>query len=245
MNWLNPENGRNSRTLSWTRLNLFGYSYLSHFNTECQQLQVFNPRIGPGFSVSNSPIRGLPRRPTWQTSLVVQISVLVVQFSMLIVLLVVLLHEILWPHASCWWVQVLLGVVHPLGRTQQNALNTLTGLTRAETVDLATGSCSSYLHAVVDVVDHGEALSVLHSLPVLRGPLPGTNNAVLTLWSWYGEVIPGVGLGGDGVSLWTGRRGFILAEENQKRQLWSENTHKSFPKQKPATASLNIAAPWK
>lgn len=53
-------------------------------------------------------------RPTWQTSLVVQIAVLVLQFSVLVVLLVVLLHEILWPHSSCWWIQVFLGVVDPL-----------------------------------------------------------------------------------------------------------------------------------
>ena len=40
-----------------------------------------------------------------------------------------------------------------------------------------------YLHAVVvDVVDHREAFSVLHALPVLRGPLlPGADHPVLAL----------------------------------------------------------------
>lgn len=67
-----------------------------------------------------------------------------------------------------------------------------------------------YLHAVVDVVDHREAFSVLHALPVLS--LPRTNDPILALGSRDGEVLPGVGLGGDGVSFWTWRGGLILME---------------------------------
>lgn len=75
-----------------------------------------------------------------------------------------------------------------------------------------------YLHAVaVDVVDHREAFSVLHALPVLCGPLlPGTDNPVLALRCRDGEVLPGVGLGGDGVGLWTGRGGLVLMEQKKK-----------------------------
>lgn len=51
----------------------------------------------------------------------------------------------------------------------------------AETKGSLAQSFSLYLHAVVDIVDHREALSVLHSLPVLSRALSRTNNAVLTL----------------------------------------------------------------
>lgn len=74
-----------------------------------------------------------------------------------------------------------------------------------------------YLHAVVDVVDHREALSVLHALPVLRGPLPGTYNPILALGGRDGEVLPGVGLGGDGVGLWTGRGGLVLMKKKKQK----------------------------
>ena len=71
-----------------------------------------------------------------------------------------------------------------------------------------------YLHAVVDVLHHREAFSVLHALPVLRRPLPGTHYPILALGGRDGEVLPGVGLGGDGVGLWMGRGGVIL--ENKR-----------------------------
>lgn len=38
-----------------------------------------------------------------------------------------------------------------------------------------------YLHAVVDVIDHWEAISVFHALPVMCGPLPRTNYPILAL----------------------------------------------------------------
>lgn len=72
-----------------------------------------------------------------------------------------------------------------------------------------------YLHAVVDVVDHREALSVLHALPVRRGPLPRTNHPILALGGRYGEVLPGIGLGGNGVSFWSGRGGLILKNKTR------------------------------
>lgn len=71
----------------------------------------------------------------------------------------------------------------------------------------------------MDVVNHREALSVLHALPVLRGPLPGSHNPILALGDWDGEVLPGVGLGGDGVGLWTGRGGLVLTNKTQKTNL--------------------------
>lgn len=67
-----------------------------------------------------------------------------------------------------------------------------------------------YLHAVVDVFYHREAFSVLHALPVLCGPLSRADNPILALGGRDGEVLPGVGLGGDGVGLWTGRGGLVL-----------------------------------
>lgn len=57
----------------------------------------------------------------------------------------------------------------------------------------------------MDVVNHREAFSVLHALPVLCGSLPRTNDSILALRGRYGEILPGVGLGGDGVSLWARR----------------------------------------
>lgn len=70
---------------------------------------------------------------------------------------------------------------------------------------------ASNLHAVVvHVVDHREALSVLHALPVLRGPRPRTHHPVLALGGRDGEVLPGVGLGGDGVGLRPGRGRLVL-----------------------------------
>lgn len=68
----------------------------------------------------------------------------------------------------------------------------------------------------MDVLDHGEALSVLHALPVLRGPLPGADHPVLALGGRDGEVIPGVGLRGDGVGLWTRRGRFLLVNKINK-----------------------------
>lgn len=56
---------------------------------------------------------------TWQSSLVIIISVLVVQIPMLVILLVVLLHALLGPQTSWHWVQLFLGVVNPLGREEQ------------------------------------------------------------------------------------------------------------------------------
>lgn len=76
-----------------------------------------------------------------------------------------------------------------------------------------------YLHAVVDVVHHREALSVLHALPVLRGTLARTHDPVLALGGRDGEVLPGVGLGGDGVGLRTGRGGLILKDTHTQRQV--------------------------
>ena len=73
-----------------------------------------------------------------------------------------------------------------------------------------------YLHAVVDVVDHGEALSVIHALPVLWGSLPGAHHTILALGGRDGEVLPGVGLGRDGVGLRTGRGGLILRERQNQ-----------------------------
>lgn len=72
-----------------------------------------------------------------------------------------------------------------------------------------------YLHAVVDVVNHREAFSVLHALPVLRGRLSRANDPILALRGRDGEVLPGVGLGGDGIGLWTGRGGLVLLGENR------------------------------
>lgn len=72
-----------------------------------------------------------------------------------------------------------------------------------------------YLHAVVDVVNHRGAVSVVHALPVLRGHLARTDNPVLALRGRDGEVLPLVGLGGDGVGLWTGRGGLILINETR------------------------------
>lgn len=57
----------------------------------------------------------------------------------------------------------------------------------------------------MDVVNNREAFSVLHALPVLCGSLPRTNDPILALRGRYGEILPGVGLGGDGVSLWARR----------------------------------------
>lgn len=73
-----------------------------------------------------------------------------------------------------------------------------------------------HLHAavVVNVVDHGETFPVLHALPVLRGPLSrNNNNPILALGGRDGEVLPGVGLGGDGVGLRTGRGRLILVKQ--------------------------------
>lgn len=61
-----------------------------------------------------------------------------------------------------------------------------------------------------DVVDHREAFSILHSLPVLRRPLPRTQHPILTLGCRNGEVLPGVGLGGDWIGFWVGWGGLIL-----------------------------------
>jgi len=69
-----------------------------------------------------------------------------------------------------------------------------------------------YLHAV----DHRKSFSVFHALPVLRRPLPWTHNPILALGGWDGEVLPGVGLGGDGVGLWTRRGRLILNGKKQK-----------------------------
>lgn len=72
-------------------------------------------------TVNNTTILSMPPLSedsglTWQPSLVVKISVLIVQVPMLVVLLVELLHALLWPQTSGWWVQVFLGVVDPLGK---------------------------------------------------------------------------------------------------------------------------------
>lgn len=68
----------------------------------------------------------------------------------------------------------------------------------------------------MDVVHHRESFSVLHALPVLGGTLPRTHHPILALGGWDGEVLPGVGLGGDGVSLWTGRGGLILTNKKNR-----------------------------
>lgn len=74
-----------------------------------------------------------------------------------------------------------------------------------------------YLHAVVvDVITHGEAISVLHTLPVWWGPLlPWSHHPILALGGWDGEVLPGICLSWDGVGLWTGRGGLILRNKRQ------------------------------
>lgn len=76
---------------------------------------------------------------------------------------------------------------------------------------------SLYLHAaVVDAIHHGEAISVLHSLPMRHGPLlPWSHHPVLALGCWDGEVLPGVRLGRDGVGLGSGRGGLILRNQKQ------------------------------
>lgn len=51
---------------------------------------------------------------SWWTSLIVKVSVLVVQVPVLVVLLVVRLHALVWPQTSWWGVQLFLGMVNPL-----------------------------------------------------------------------------------------------------------------------------------
>lgn len=96
-----------------------------------------------------------------------------------------------------------------------------------------------YLHAVVDVVDHREAFSVLHALPVLRGPLPRTHNPILALRGRDGEILPGIGLGGDGVGLWMGRGGLILM--NKTRNYCVKRKHMGhLPNTKQATCCQEL-----
>lgn len=128
-----------------------------------------------------------------------------------------LLQALLWPETSRRGVH-LLGKVADALRREGQRLKKLFPTRRAWIIDPVLGSGSPalllYLHAVMDVVDHREALSVLQALPVLRGALPRAKHPVLALGGRYGEVLPGVGLGGDGVSLWAWRRGLILMEKS-------------------------------
>lgn len=158
-------------------------------------------------------------RPTLQTSLIVQISALVVQLPQLVVLLVVLLQALLWPQGSWRRVHIFGEVVDAL-RKEGQCLNKLFPPAAALVLDPVPCFWNLaqllYLHAVMDAVNHREAFSVLQALPVLRGPLSRANDPVLALRGRYGEILPGVGLGGDGVSLRAWRGGLVLV--NQRRR---------------------------
>lgn len=68
----------------------------------------------------------------------------------------------------------------------------------------------------MDVVDHRQAFPLIHALPVLWRALPRSHDPIRALGCWDGEVLSGVGLGGDGIGFRAGRGRLVLTNKTKK-----------------------------
>lgn len=124
---------------------------------------------------------------------------------MLEVLLVERLHALIQSHAPWWRIQVLLGVIYSLKRRNRDSDDDDDEMTTDQQSHFTDKSRMSYLHAVVNILNHRELLSFIHTLPLLWWRLTWTYHTVLALGGRDSEVVSGVGLRGDGIGLWTRR----------------------------------------